>query len=82
MSSCKDFLRKLQECNNTKLIDYIIKEFDNLLNDSNINEIIYSALPYNSDEENVNKIYHVLYRATHYSIIQNSKLQKVSVFEQ
>ena len=39
-----------------KLIDYLKKQFSNLLNNNNIKEIILSALPYNSEEENVNTI--------------------------
>jgi len=41
---------------NAKLIDYLKKQFSNLLNNNNIKEITLSALPYNSEEENVNTI--------------------------
>ena len=41
---------------NAKLIDYLKKQFSNLLNNNNIKEIILSALPYNAEEENVNTI--------------------------
>jgi len=56
LDNCGKLLQNIRQCNNTNLIDYLKVQFDNLLNNNNIKEIIYSALPFNSEEENVNKI--------------------------
>ena len=56
LDNCGKLLQNFRQCNNAKLIDYLKKQFGNLLNNNNIKEIIHSALPYNSEEENVNTI--------------------------
>ena len=56
LDNCGELLQNIRQCNNAKLIDYLKKQFSNLLNNNNIKEIIHSALPYNSEEENVNTI--------------------------
>ncbi|MDR1883936.1 MAG: hypothetical protein LBR26_14315, partial [Prevotella sp.] len=48
LDNCDNFLSSLQECKNEDLLDYFRNQFDKLLNNNNIMEIIYSALPYNS----------------------------------
>ena len=57
LDNCGKFMQNLRQCNNSKLIDYMKEKFCNLLTNSNIKEIIYSALPYNSEEENVDKVF-------------------------
>jgi len=56
LDNCGDILQKIQNSSNIKLKNYLKEQFSNLLNNNNINEIIYSALPFNSDEENINEI--------------------------
>jgi hypothetical protein len=57
LDNCGKLLQNIQQCNNTNLIEYLKEKFDKLLDNNNIKEIIYSALPYNSDEESVNKVF-------------------------
>ena len=54
--NCGKVLSNFQKCSNVKLIEYLQKEIRILLNNRNIREIIYSALPYNSEEESVDEI--------------------------
>ena len=54
--NCGRVLQNFQQTGNAKLIEYMQKEICILLNNSNIKEIIYSALPYNSDEESIDEI--------------------------
>ena len=64
LNNCGKFLQNFQQCNNMKLVDYLKENFCNLLNNNNINEIIYSALPYNSEEENINEILDLMNKIT------------------
>jgi len=57
LDNCSRFLNNVKQCNNLKLKNYLKESFVNLLNNNNIKEIIYTALPYSSEEENVNKIF-------------------------
>jgi hypothetical protein len=56
LSNCGKFLQNFRQCNNMKLVDYLKENFRNLLDNNNIKEIIYSALPYNSEEESINEV--------------------------
>jgi len=56
LNNCGKFLQNFQQCNNKKLVNYLKENFCNLLNNNNIKEIVYSALPYNSEEENIEGI--------------------------
>jgi hypothetical protein len=60
LDNCEKFLQNLQQCNNTRLIDYLKEKFSVLLKDKNIKEIIYTALPYNSAEEHIDKILNII----------------------
>ena len=55
-ANCGKVLQNFRQCKNVNLIEYLQKEVFNLLNNNNIREIIYSALPYNADEESVDEI--------------------------
>jgi hypothetical protein len=63
LDNCDYFLLNLQECENKALLDYLRNQFNILLNDRNIREIIYSALPYNSETELIDKILEILNKA-------------------
>ena len=54
--NCGNILQNLQKCCNEKFIDYLQKEIRILLNNSNIREFIYSALPFNTEEESIDEI--------------------------
>lgn len=54
--NCGKVLQNFRKCCNAKLIEYLQKEIRILLDNINIREIIYSALPYNSDEESIDEI--------------------------
>ena len=56
LNNCGKFLQNFQQCNNKKLVNYLKENFRNLLNDNNIKEIVYSALPYDSEEANIEVI--------------------------
>lgn len=58
--NCGDFLQKVQQCNNEKLVSYLKEKFAKLLSDGNIKENIYTALPYNSEEEAVNEVLNLM----------------------
>ena len=60
LDNCGNFLQNFSQCNDIKLTNYLKKIFSNLLNNSNIKEIIYSALPYDSVEENVDEILDIM----------------------
>ena len=54
--NCEDVLLRIKQCSNRKLVNYIQKEICNLLNNNNIKEIIYVALPYDSEEESIDEV--------------------------
>ena len=60
LDNCSRFLNSFYQCNNCNLKKYIKGRFNNLLDNRNIHEIVYSALPYNAEEEHVDKIHTIL----------------------
>ena len=60
LHNCISFLQTLRQSNNSKLIDYLREKFRILLNNNNIKEIIYSALPYNSEEESIENLFDLM----------------------
>ena len=60
LCNCGHIFINIQQCNNVKLIDYMKEKICILLNNSNIREIIYSALPYNSEEETIDEVLNLL----------------------
>ena len=60
LDNCSCFINNFRQCNNHDLTAYLKEKFDNILNNRNIREIIYSALPHNAEEEHITKIYKIL----------------------
>ena len=56
LNYCGIFLQNFRQYNNPKLISYLKENFRNLMNNNNIREIIYSALPYHSEEESIDAL--------------------------
>jgi len=56
MNNCMKLVNAINQCNNIQLVEYLQDEYCKLLNNNNIREIIYSSLPYNSEEENIDEI--------------------------
>ena len=56
MNNCSELVNSIKQCENMRLVDYCREQYLKLLNNNNIREIIYSALPYSSEEENIDKI--------------------------
>jgi hypothetical protein len=60
LDNCDGFTESVKNCSNPQLIEHLNKEFDGLLKNRNIKEIIYSALPYGAEEEHVDKIVRII----------------------
>ena len=60
LDNCSCFVNNFRQCNNSGLIGYLKEKFNNIVNNRNIHEIIYSVLPYNAEEEYIAKIYAIL----------------------
>jgi hypothetical protein len=60
LDNCSTFISNFNHCNNHHLIEYLKAKFYTLLHEKNIREIIYSALPYNAEEELVDKIFETI----------------------
>ena len=60
LDNCSCFVNNLCQCNNSDLTGYLREKFNNILNNKNIHEILYSVLPYNAEEEYIAKIYTIL----------------------
>ena len=58
--NCSNFLQRVQQCKDEKLVNYLKEKFANLLSDGNIKENIFTALPYNSEEEAVNEVLNLM----------------------
>jgi len=56
MNNCSELYNTIKQCGNKLLVEYLQEQCCSLLKNSNIREIIYSALPYHSDEENIDAI--------------------------
>jgi len=42
------------------MVEYLQEQYCRLMANPNIREIIYSALPYNSEEENIDEIFQIM----------------------
>ena len=60
MNNCAKLSNDIQHCANFRLIEYLQEQYCILLKNNNINELIYSALPYYSEEENINEILQIM----------------------
>ena len=60
LDNCSLFVNKFYQCNNGDLTRYLKEKFNNILINRNIHEIIYSALPYNAEEEHIDKIFKII----------------------
>jgi hypothetical protein len=60
MNNCLELPDNIKQQNDTLLVQYLKKQFCKLLNNSNIKEVIYSSLPYNSEEENIDAIVDIM----------------------
>jgi hypothetical protein len=60
MNNCAKLTTIIKQCANLQLVEYLKEQFGNLLKNSNIREIIYSALPYASEEENIDEIFKII----------------------
>jgi hypothetical protein len=60
MNNCAKLTTTVKQCANFQLVEYLKEQFCNLLKNSNIREIIYSALPYASEEENIDEIFKII----------------------
>jgi len=60
MNNCEKLTTDVKQCANIQLIKYIKEQFNNLLKNGNTREIIYSVLPYTSEEENIDEILKIM----------------------
>jgi len=60
MNNCVELSNIINKCVNKLLVEYLREQCNLLLKNSNIREIIYSSLPYKSEEENIDKILEVM----------------------
>jgi len=58
--NCGSFLQSVQQSKDEKLVNYLKEKFANLLGNVNIKENIYTALPYNSEEEAVSEVLNLM----------------------
>jgi len=61
MNNCAELANAIKQCGNKLLVEYLQEQCCLLLKNSNIREIIYSALPYHSEEENIEEILKVIH---------------------
>ena len=60
MDNSAELVNSIKQCNNIHLIEYFQEQYSKLLKNNNIREIVYAALPYNSEEESINKILSIM----------------------
>ncbi len=60
MNNCAKLTNAVKQCANSQLVEYLQKQYYKLLNDKNIREMIYCALPYRSEEENIVEILQII----------------------
>jgi hypothetical protein len=60
MYNCKTFTKASQQNGNQQLVAYLQEQFQMLLKNSNIRELIYTSLPYNSEEESIDMIFQTM----------------------
>jgi hypothetical protein len=56
MTNCGQLASSINTSNDLQLVEYLQEQYSKLLNNSNIRELIYSSLPYQSEEENIDEI--------------------------
>lgn len=56
MNNCAELTNIIKQCPNFQLVEYLQKQYYKLMKNNNIREIIYCALPYRSEEENIVEI--------------------------
>jgi hypothetical protein len=62
MSNCAELPNKIRQCSNPQLVEYLQNQYNMLFHNSNIREIIYSSLPYHSEEESIDAIIKIMNR--------------------
>jgi len=60
MNNCAELVIAIKQCSNTLLVEYLREQCCLLLKNSNIREIIYTSLPYNSEEESIDAILEIM----------------------
>lgn len=60
MNNCAKLTDTIKQCFNSQLVEYLQRQFSELLKDKNIREVIYGALPYQSEEENIDEILQIM----------------------
>ena len=60
MNNCAELTNAIKQCGNIELVEYLQEQSCKLLKNNNIREIIYSSLPYNSEEENIDEILNIM----------------------
>jgi len=60
MNNCAELVIAIKQCSNTLLVEYLREQCRLLLKNSNIREIIYTSLPYNSEEESIDAILEIM----------------------
>jgi len=60
MNNCANLVNCIKQNPNIQLVEYLQKQYDNLLKNNNIREIIYTSLPVYSEEENIDAIIEIM----------------------
>ena len=60
MNNCAELVDAIRQCDNALLVGYLQKQCAVLLSNGNIRELIYTSLPYHSEEENVSEVLRVI----------------------
>jgi hypothetical protein len=64
MNNCTALTEAIKKNNNPQLVEYLQEQFRILLQNNNIREIVYSSLPYYSEEENIDMIVQIMNNIT------------------
>jgi hypothetical protein len=64
MNNCAALPDAIKRSNNQQLVEYLQEQFRILLQNDNIREIIYTALPYRSEEESIDVILQMINELT------------------
>jgi len=62
MNNCAELTNSVKRSAHSQLIDYLQEQCYRLLKNNNIREIIYSVLPYHSEEDNIDTVIEVMNR--------------------
>ena len=60
MNNCAKLTEEIKQCSNSQLVEYLQKQYSKLMKNKNIRETIYGALPYHSEEENIDEIMQIM----------------------